>query len=140
MSQDEEQNRRIGDLEKDASSFKAEVRRDMGELKANQQLMAQSFSGLKEQFGTGMTDLKDQLQRARKAEAEERAALRVAEKEEAERAATAAEGVAARRERMLVRFFGLIGSLITLAGGVGATGAYYGMQAEPAPAEAAPQP
>jgi len=134
MSQDEEQNRRLKRIEDDATDFKVEVRKDMGELKAevstvrtNQALVVQSIGNLETQVGTGMLKLGDDMKEARQAEQAERASIRKDEKDEND-----------RRERLLMKVFGLIASVITLAGAVAGGGAYLGMQAEPPAVEAAP--
>lgn len=130
MSED----RRLDRIEEDAADFKVEVRKDMGELKAEvgtvrteQALVVQSIGNLEKQVGTGMLKLGDDMKEARQAEQTERAAIRKDEKDEN-----------ARRERLLMKVFGLIASVITLAGAVAGGGAYLGMQAEPPPVETAP--
>ena len=123
MSQDGEQNRRLDRIEGDVAELKTEV----GTVRTNQALVTQSIGNLEKQFGTGMSDLKDELQAARKSDTAERGAIRKAEKEEND-----------RRERLLMKVFGLIASVIAVAGAAVTGGAYYGMQAEPVAIEAHP--
>lgn len=130
MSQDGEQNRRLDRIEGDVAELKAEV----GTLGTNQALVTQSIGNLEKQFGTGMSDLKDELQAARKSEAVERAATREAEREDADRQLKIGKQNADRRERLLMKVFGLIGAVIAVAGAAVTGGAYFGMQVEPPPA------
>ncbi len=124
MSQD----RRLDRIEEDVAKLKTEV----GTMRTDQALVVQSIGNLEKRVGTGMLKLGDDMKEARQAEQTERAAIRKDEKDEND-----------RRERLLMKVFGLVASVITLAGAVAGGGAYLGMQVEPAPVEVtvpSPQP